>query len=165
MFLLSLGTSDTFLEVLGSAYRIILDCKMSQNLFLAVVLDSCQVQVSLSDSDSRFLCLDCAYITSCLKVSCSGPARLDAAAQYLIWSFTELRRACTYTLTHTALCSEHGPLFRYRFQLPRVQLCITANILKWPLFLNTHTPLSLSLHSHAFTVTHMHLSPVISSSV
>lgn len=133
-------------------------------LFLAVVLGSCQVQVSLSDNDSRFLCLDCAYITSCLNVSCSGPARLDAAAQYLIWSFTELRRACTYTLTHTALCREHGPLFRYRFLLPRMQLCITANILKWTLFLNRHTPLSLSLHSHAFTVTHMHLSPVISSS-
>jgi len=102
VFLLSLGTSDTFLEVFGSVYRIILDHKMSQNFFWAVVLDSCQVQVSRSDNDSRFLCLDCAYITSCLNVSCSGPARLDAAAQYLIWSFTELRRA--HTPSHTQLC-------------------------------------------------------------
>lgn len=118
---------------------------------MAVVLDSCQVQVSLSDNDSRFLCLDCAYITSCLNVSCSGPARLDAAAQYLIWSFTELRRACTYTLTHTQLCVvSMGPFSATDFCCPKMQLCITANILKCPLFLNQHTPLSL------FPFTHMH---------
>lgn len=110
--------------------------------------------MSLSDNDSRFLCLDCAYITSCLNVSCSGPARLDAAAQYLIWSFTELRRACTYTLTHTALCREHGPLFCYRFLLPRMQLCITANILKWPLFW-IDTLLSLFPFTHMYSQSHM----------
>lgn len=128
-------------------------------LFLAVIVDSCKSKCLFPIMTQGF----CAYTVFTSLPVWTFPVRgqlgLTPLPLSTLFGVSQNYGVRTYTLTHTAFCSEHGPLFRCRFLLPRMQLCITTNVLKWPLLELAHSLFSFT----RIAFTNMCLSPVISS--
>ncbi len=133
-----------------------LACNTSQNRFSAVIVDSCKSKSLFPKMTQGF----CAYTVLTSLPVWTFPVRGQLGLtlpRSTLFGVSQNCGVCTHTLSHTQLCVEQGPLFLCRFLLPKMQLCITANVLKWP-----HSSLSFPsracTHTYAFISSHQFLS-------